>query len=327
MKWKYHNNSIKLSLFCTLMLMIAIISAGCKDGVISGLSDSSAAGDSLQPESTPSYVYTSLDPPLSTASDSDFKVFDGTRLNGKPDMEQYGFTPLEIVYAVRLWTEDLADVPIDELPDPDLLHQQTERAANTNPNIAMLDIEHWPNVGDYYDDVLPTVKKTYRVIDRMQKVKPNLHLGYFGMVPVKNFSSNLSTYRLDKWRHKNHYLRPLADKVDAFFLKGYTYWQDRSKWAENLKNNIAEARRLASSVGDDNKPVYVVLWPRYYWGFDYDSSLNGTYFDADYWKFQLDTVRKYADGVVIWSKAKTDFDSSAPWWDVTTAFLQDLGKN
>lgn len=310
--------------------LILILLCSCQDNLTSTEGDMATSPElsstSLTTQSTTSSYYTSLSPPLSPATDAEFKVFDGTRLRGKPDMQQLGFRPIEIIYAVRLWYRDLKDVPLSLLPNSDLLEKQTLRAARTNPHIAMLDIEHWPNIGPYYDVVRPTVKKTYRVVDRMQKIKPNLKLGYFGVVPVKNFSSQLPSYRLDIWRHRDHYLRPLAGKVNAFFLKSYTYWKDPSDWAENLKNNIAEARRLAKDVGDPDKPVYVVLWPRYYWGFDYSSSLNLTYLDADYWKLQLQTARKYADGVVIWSQAKRDFDSSAPWWNVTKTFLQNLGQ-
>lgn len=318
--------------FSNLLLILisgALIFSSCQDSIsTSGAlenSDNGSLSDSLEPAPDHWYWADPLAIEQSTVTDAEFKVFDGTRLRNKPDMQQYGFTPLEIIYATRLWdVQSLNDIPFDELPDPDLLQKETERAARKNPHLAMLDIEHWPNTGDYYDDVLPTIKKAYRVVDRMQKIKPDLNLGYYEMVPVKNYSHRLTKDVLSKWQKRNDYLRPLADKVNAFFIQSYTYWQDSTKWEENLKNNISEARRLAKSVGDANKPVYVILWPRYYWGFDYDSSLNRTYIDADYWKFQLDTARKYADGVVIWSRAKQDFDSSAPWWDVTKQFIQNL---
>lgn len=325
-----YTRTLKPFLIYFTLLFGALLFTACQDSLnsMSGTPEmDGSSSDSLSEAPNHWYWADPLNVEESDVSDSEFKVFfDHTRMFGEPNMQDLGFTPIKVVTAASLWKESLSNIPLESLPDPDLLHQQTKKAAKVNPEIAVLDIEHWPNEGNYWDDVLPTVKKTYRVIDRMQKVRPNLKLGYFGIVPDKNFSHRLTKEVLSDWRHNNHNLRPLANKVNAFYLKGYTYWQDQEKWVQNLKNNIHEARRLAEDVGQPNKPVYVFLWPRYDWGFDFDSDLKGTYIEADYWRKQLDVARTYADGVVIWSSWGQQFDSSAPWWNVTTNFLEELGK-
>lgn len=317
-------------IFVSLTLMLGMLLLyGCQDSVINTADNSNEISNDSLPTPAPinSGAYVSIDSQVSTMSDDRFKVYDAMRFMHKPDnMYLYGLSPIKVIYAPQLWYRDISDVPNGNLPASDLLHLRTKQASNENKYLTMVDIEQWPTKDESLYEVQQSVKKYCTVVDRMNKIRPDMNVGFFGMCPIKNFNHRITEERLDEWRHDDHYLRPMADKVEALFLKSYTYWQDRDKWATNLKNNIAEARRLAADVGDPYKKVYVVLWPEFPWGFDYDSSLNGTHLSADYWRFQLDTARKYADGIVIWSPTGQEWDGSAPWWAATKNFLKNLGK-
>lgn len=283
--------------------------------------------DSLTTAESGSYVTLNAEP--TSISDDRFRVYDAIGYSGKPDSDKmmyYGIKPMHVIYATHLWNRDISDIHIDNLPARDLLHKETKRASRINQYITMVDIEHWPTHGVSDYEVRESVKKYYRVVDRMEKIRPNLKIGFFGMVPVKNYNHTLVEEALAKWRSNNHKLRPLATKVGAFFLKGYTYWQDRDKWAKNLKNNITEARRLANDVNDPYKKVYVVLMPQYNWGFDYTSPLKGDRIGADYWRFQLETARKYADGIVIYAPGRGQWDGSDGWWAATKNFMKSIDK-
>ena len=52
---------------------------------------------------------------------------------------------------------------------------------------------------------------------------------------------------------------------------------------------------------------------------------KGNYIDGDYWKLQLETVYKYADGVIIWSPKShniaKEWDENESWWIETKLFI------
>ncbi len=69
-----------------------------------------------------------------------------------------------------------------------------------------------------------------------------------------------------------------------------------------------------------NKPVIVFLWPEYH---DSNMILKGNYIEKEFWRLQLDTVFKYADGLIIWGGWKQEWDSNAIWWKETIQFIQE----
>jgi hypothetical protein len=77
----------------------------------------------------------------------------------------------------------------------------------------------------------------------------------------------------------------------------------------------------------NGKPVYAFLWPQYY--STRHKELGDIYIEADFWRLQLETAYKYADGVVIWFPLRIDWEqaSQGPWWEVTKTFLKDLDDN
>jgi hypothetical protein len=72
------------------------------------------------------------------------------------------------------------------------------------------------------------------------------------------------------------------------------------------------------------KPVYVFLWPEYH---DSNAALRGTQIDAKYWRTQLETARKFADGIVIWGgydllkNRPRKWNEEDAWWKETRNFL------
>lgn len=257
--------------------------------------------------------------------DSAFTVYDGTRFRNKPDMSKYGFKSIEIVYAMRMWSQKWKNVKkdVDHLPSEKLAKKWAHRAKKIGADFAVIDIEHWPNHGN--PQVLKKSLHNYiQVLQWYKQAEPNLKVGYFGILPLtkRYMSSPPKQKYFNRWKQNNDKLEPLAQKVDAFFPYLYTYSRDKKQWVANAKYTIQEARRYQ---GD--KPVYVFLWPQYY-GQDH-KELDGKYIDKDFWKLQLQTARKYADGIIIWFPYKTKWSvaSKAPWWEVTQQFLHDLGKD
>jgi hypothetical protein len=66
------------------------------------------------------------------------------------------------------------------------------------------------------------------------------------------------------------------------------------------------------------KPVYAFLWPRYH---DSNRFIGGQPISRKFWRKQLETVYRHADGVVIWDYDRSLWREYMPWWLETKAFL------
>src|SRR5690606_15270403 len=113
---------------------------------------------------------------------------------------------------------------------------------------------------------------------------------------------------------KNSRLMPLADAVDVLFPSLYAFDLDEAAWVRYAEENLAEARRFG-------KPVIAFLWPQVHGS----SARHGHEFvSGDFWRVQLETVYRHADGFVIWTphgNERTEFDPRAGWWLATREFL------
>lgn len=99
--------------------------------------------------------------------------------------------------------------------------------------------------------------------------------------------------------------------MDAFFPSLYTFDDNRAGWEKRAQAAQAEARAL-----DAKKPIYFYLWPQCH-----DGSVKALrYVSGDYWKFQLETARRYGNGVVLWSPSHYVWDERSRWWAATREF-------
>ena len=113
-------------------------------------------------------------------------------------------------------------------------------------------------------------------------------------------------------------LASVASFVDVLFPSVYTFYEDRSGWQNYAIAQIQEARRLSRG-----KPVYIFLWPQYH---PSNKKLANTFLPGNYWRLELETGRKYADGAVIWCCGNSQaWDNKAPWWLETQDFLKESG--
>lgn len=253
--------------------------------------------------------------------DSSFVVFDGTGYREKPDLTQYGLKPIHIIYPTRLWKKTTQELKgTTSLPFDSLLEKQAKRARQEN-DIAVIDIEHWPVKGDART-VEQSVDRYIEVLESFRELTPDMEYGFYALPPVHDYWNAIqdtSSSRYREWEEKNRHLEELASKVDVFFPSLYTYYQDRERWVRYAIANIEQARKY-----NEDKPVYVFLWPQYH---GYNKKLKGEFLDPNFWEIQLKTARKYADGIVIWTPSRLEWDSNAGWWKVTKEFLQKLDND
>lgn len=240
---------------------------------------------------------------------SDFVVFDGTLYMGKPDLSQFGLKSITIVYSASMWGKSSDS---QNPPDAGTIRSIATQASRST-GIAVLDIEKWPLTGDP-SVVANSISKYRRTIQLFKQAAPSLKVGYYGVVPVRNYwdaigGRNSPKYRA--WQTVNNGVSSIANVADALFPSLYTFYKDQNGWRKYAIEQIAEARRLAPG-----KPVYVFLWPQFH-----DSS--GGYLPVSYWRIELEIAKQYADGIVIWGGWHQAWNSNAPWWLETQRFLRE----
>jgi hypothetical protein len=175
--------------------------------------------------------------------------------------------------------------------------------------------------------VAQSVGKLDRILGTFRAAAPTRQFGFYTILPVNDYWRTVkpqlgAEYR--SWqRDTDRVSKPLEPKVDALFPSLYTFYEDQAGWTRNATEQICEARRIS------DKPVYVFLWPEYH---DGDQRHRGKRIDRAYWRMQLETAYRLADGVVLWGgydlagDKPRRWDPREPWWQETLAFARDLER-
>ncbi len=254
--------------------------------------------------------------------DRGFILFDATAYTSKPNLAVYGFKPMQNIQAFWDAGESQENLPSEARV------KALSRKVLKDKEVAFVDIEHWPLQGTE-KQVKVSLLKYKTVLDWVKEASPQVKLGLYSMFPIRDYwraVKSESHHEYKQWQRENDQLKALAesDSVDIIYPSIYTYYRDQEGWVKYAIANIKEARRL-----NPNKPVYVFLWPQYHGS---SKLFRHTYIAGDYWKLQLETVYKYADGVIIWGgwdfdKWKAEaWNDSAPWWKSTQEFVKDIAS-
>jgi hypothetical protein len=259
----------------------------------------------------------SVTPPPSTAPQAKFVVFDGTLYQGKPSSEQLGMKPITVIYQASMWPGK-SDDP-QSVPNADVVRALALNA-NQSTGIAVVDIEQWQVTGDPATTA-QSIDKYQQTLQMFQQAAPSLQVGYYSVAPIRDYWSPIDGTQSPNylaWQQQNNMVAPIAQQANALFPSAYTFYTDQVGWQTYAIAQIAEARRIGPG-----KPVYLFLWPQY----DNGQAQGGDYLSDDYWKMELETAKKYADGVVIWGGWTQTWDSNASWWLDTQQFLTETGAN
>ena len=246
----------------------------------------------------------------------DFVVYDATSYRHKPDLARYGLKPVSLVCMSAIWP---AGKHSDPLPDKTLVRSAALRVANST-GTAVLDIEHWPLTGDPAA-VEESITKYETLIRWFKKDAPSVKVGYYGVAPMRNYWDAIlpaGSPKYSAWQKANDGLASIARLADILFPSLYTFYGDQEGWSKYAVQQIREARRYGGE-----KPVYVFLWQQYHGS---NKKLAGTYLAPDFWRLQLETALKYADGVVIWGEYDETWNEAAPWWIETKSFMRRINK-
>ncbi len=288
----------------------SLVEKGCRVGLFA-LTISTLGGCAALPSRAP------VTPPP-TAPQAKFVVFDGTLYQGKPTTEELGMKPITLLYQASMWPGKSGDP--QSVPDADVVRALALKASQSG-GMAVVDIEQWHVTGDPAT-VAQSVDKYQQTLQMFQQAAPSLQVGYYSVAPIRDYWSPIdgalsSNYLA--WQQENNTVAPIAQEANALFPSAYTFYTDQTGWQTYAIAQIAEARRIAPG-----KPVYLFLWPQYDNG---NGAQGGDYLPDDYWKMELETARKYADGVVIWGGWTQTWDSNASWWLETQQFMTETGAN
>jgi hypothetical protein len=240
-------------------------------------------------------------PALGGATDpsASFVVYDNLFYRGKPSTARAGLIASNILYENRIWP-DKQDV--GKLPDREAF-QALVHAVSVNPGPLVIDIESLPLRAS-----LAEARRNEEILaqlaDWAKQAAPGRPVGFYGT----NTLSNVPAASLGL-------AKELATHVDAFFPPMYTFDDDRSAWETRAKATAMEARTL-----DPHKPIYFYLWPQYHDG----TPKAFQFIDAEYWQTQLIASHREANGVVLWSPSRYEWNDQTGWWRSTVEFIRNI---
>ncbi len=244
-----------------------------------------------------------------------FQLYQALMYANMPDLSVHGFRPAHVVDR-GIWKDEVKRDRLDFAKVSSRLAKLPGKDA-----LIVLDIEHFTLSGDA-SAVETSVRSLQRLARSAQKTSPRRKVGFYGLLPLSEYWRPINGLKdggkID-WKRDNGRLAQLGQTVDANLPSLYTYYADRKGWVRQAEALVCEARRLS------NKPVLVFLWPQYHPG----TELGGKELTGDYWRLQLETSRRIADGVIIWggydvvANRQMPWNDDAQWWLETIRFIAE----
>lgn len=247
-----------------------------------------------------------------------FLFFDQMGYSEKPDLTASGLKPITLIDIHSLWKKNESK----DTPNENIVRLMARRASQFG-ELACIDIEHWPLRDIEHNKIQKNIQKLQRIADLMHETSPELRLGYYSLLPIRDFWIPVKDEpkNLSKWHEDNKRLVPLSRHVDVIFPSLYTFNQDHDAWIKYATANLNQATIY-------NKQIYVFLWPQYT---SSNPELHGKFIPPDIWRSQLELCFHLADGVVIWSPIRTKdntqtiipkWNTDWPWWIETQEFIR-----
>ncbi|WP_286883733.1 MULTISPECIES: hypothetical protein [Sphingobacterium] len=240
-----------------------------------------------------------------------FVIYDGMMYK-KPDLSNYGLRKINVIYEDSLLDRGVINYK--------KLDREINRVKSNNAPIC-LDIESWDLRGKNYKQ---TGQKYIEVLNYFKKRLPGRKIGYFGMLPYrdlylynyKSVGNNIKKNNyLDQWQTMNSNLRFITKYQNLAFPSFYTRNKNMDLWTWAASQQIKKLKEI-----DPNVPVYGFVWPQYW---------NKEFMSAEDWAYQLETLYKICDGIVIWSppfnidnRKAIQWDSQREWWKETLKFIK-----
>lgn len=263
---------------------------------------------------------------LSNAQAKKFRVFNAMMYKNMPS-KLPGLSIINVIYDDSLLQRDINHPYVAKYRtiNGNKILKQANKARLNQTIPVCLDVESWP-----LDDsnVLESKQKYISVLTQFKKANPGSKVGYYNLMPYADtylYESDRVTIGKQGWKNKwinvNDKLKDLAHLSDISYPSFYTRTTNKQLWLSVVKAQVAKIKQIRKDI-----PVYAFVWPQYY--NEHDASINYKFIDADTWMFELETLYKYCDGIVIWgspfdqNRSPLYWDASAPWWNATQQFIK-----
>jgi hypothetical protein len=251
------------------------------------------------------------------AQSKSFKIFNSIKYNNTPSLSEYGLLPISIPLASDSMITP--NSPYNIIDSKIIAYAISHR----NSDIVGLDIESWSYA---LSDIGSTTKKYISVLDTFRAYNSKSKLGYYNVPnrPEYYWDKINTPTKYSNWQALNDSLSNLYNAVDFFSPSFYCYNNDSSSWRKFVQANINEIKRKDPK----HKPIYGYIWPQYHDKSPLDSSLSLKFIDTTFWSFQLETLYKMTDGIIIWTSNKDaagntiSWNNSMPWWITTQNFIK-----
>jgi hypothetical protein len=228
-----------------------------------------------------------------------FLIFDNMAYKEKPDTSPEAMIPSNVIYEKQIWPDRRR---VGALPDREAF-ESLVRSEAKNPGPLVIDIESFSLRGPT-ESARHNMQVLGQLADWAHEAVPQKVIGFYGTNTLSDIPpANLAI------------AKELAGHVDAFFTAMYTFDDDRARWEKRAQSARDEAQGL-----DSKKPLYFYLWPQYHVG----SARALRYVDGQFWKFQLETARRYSNGIVLWGSNTYVWNVKSGWWEATQEFAKSL---
>src|SRR5690606_31221657 len=148
-------------------------------------------------------------------------VFDATAYRGRPDLSQFGLERIYVAgneFFAGTWP-NYDKRRADEAATRALANKVADRG-----EILVINIEHWPtDIRTASEaEVRETIDKFIELIQWLKEERPELEVGIYSMLPVRDYwtpvyHATRDPQRVHQWEEANRRLQELAEKVDYIF--------------------------------------------------------------------------------------------------------------
>lgn len=240
----------------------------------------------------------------SVQANNSFKIFNAINFRDTPDLSQHGLSEINIVYEDALLSP--ADDPIYKVIDRKKFKQQVSLARRSPKVPTCLDVESWP-LFDGEEKREQSVRLYLKLLKEFKRQTGQTNVSLFA------FSANIPE---------------IAEESEILFPGFYNYIYGKDKWYSNSQVILANIRKYNKTA-----PIYGFVCPQYINNAPgIPDSLYYSYLSYEDWKFQLETMFEFCDGLVIWTypyrmeNGKLNFftwDPDLPWWRATLDFIEE----
>lgn len=255
-----------------------------------------------------------------------FKVYNAMMFRNMPDLSKNGLSKITMIYDDSLLTKSVSH--------PNVLNERTfnyskflrekDKLVNKSHIPICLDIESWNLMDPYFN---MSIKKYQNVLNYFRSSTNSIKIGYYGVFPYADaylyeaFKGNKAKSFMNDWRTVNRKISAIIPSVDIIYPSCYTRSKNIDIWKKAFLMQYEQIRKVTK------KPIYAFIWPQYY--NKYDKSINNKFIDYDSWLFELETLYKYCDGIVLWSppfdlttRRPLFWNSHLDWWRATQYFIK-----